>query len=142
MPTTVDAIADRVRSLLVASPFAFSEAQSAFDFDKDTDGTVDQCFRVTDRSGTVIGGFNYSETRSDVLEIWVARKFHSEPREARRLLTRDMHSVTAAIVRDGHELGGDYAVDDNGRQHEIRVEAGAAFAVLQLRVPVNYESQL
>lgn len=143
MPTTVDAIGDRVRSLLVGSPFTFVEAQSPFNFDLQPDGSVDQCFRVTDRGAQqIIGGFQYSETRVDLIEVWVARKFDAEPTTARRLLTRDMHSIAAAIVRDGHEDGGDYSVEDAGRAHEIRVEAGAEFAVLQMRVPVNYESQL
>jgi hypothetical protein len=140
---TVDVIADRVRSILVASPFTFAESPSPFSFDLAPDGTVDQCFRVGDRGAQrVIGGFNYSETRVDLIEVWVARKFHGEPTTARRLLARDMASISAAIVRDGHEDGGDYAVEDEGRAHEIRVEAGAEFAVLQMRVPVNYESQL
>jgi hypothetical protein len=53
-----------------------------------------------------------------------------------------MHSLTAAVAYDGHLGGGDYAVPDDGRVHEIRTEPGAEYAVLQMTVPVDYESQL
>lgn len=143
MATTLDVILDRVRSLVTASPFEFVEAQSPFDFGLQPAGGIEKAVRILDRGAQrIIGGFNYSETRVDLIQVWVARKFAGEPREAKRLLTRDMHSITAAIVRDGHEDGGDYAVPDDGRQHEVRAEQGAEYAVLQMTVPVDYEAQL
>jgi len=142
MAQTLDAIMDRVRSLCVGDPFAFVEAQTPFSFAQQPVGEIDGCFRIVDRSGPrVKGGFSYSETRVDMVDIWVAKRFDSDPTQAKRVLTRQMHSLTAAVVRDGHENGGDYAVEDD-RQHRIQAEDGAAYAVLQLSIPVNYESQL
>jgi hypothetical protein len=82
MATTLDVIADRVRSILAAAPFEFQEAETPFSFDLQPDGGIDRCFRLVD------------------------------------------------------------AVTDDGRLHELRADPGAEYAVLQLTVPVDYESQL
>jgi hypothetical protein len=140
--TTLDVVTDRVRSLLVTAPFAYIEAQTPFSFDQQPVGAIDACFRIVDAgSNKVTVGFAYSETRVDRLDIWVARKFAGDPTAAKRTLTRDMHSITAAIARDGEQISGDYCLDD-GRAHVIRADPGAEYAVLQLTVPVNYEAQL
>lgn len=142
MAQTVDTIINRVRSLCVSTPFNFTEAQTPFSFSQQPNGEIDGCFRITDRNQRTIGGFNYSEVRIDQVQIWVARRFNGEPTATKRILTRDMHSITAAVMRDGLQHGGDYAVEDDGRTYEIRADDGAAYAVLQLVLPVNYESQL
>lgn len=141
MSTTLDAIVDRARSVTAA--LGYHEAQTPFDFSLQPDGAIDTCFRIVDSGAQrIVGGFRYSETRVDRITVWVARKYAGEPTQAKRLLTRDMHSITAGIVRDGHEDSGEYAVPDDGRVHEIRAEPGATYAVLQMTVPVDYESQL
>lgn len=138
--TTLDAICDGTRSLLTT--LGYVEAVSPFDFDMQPTGNLDACFRVTD-AGTnrATAGFRFSETRVDRLVIYVARKFAGEPVTAHRVLTRDMHSITAAVARYGEETLGEFCLDD-GRAHEIRAGKGAEYAVLQLTVPVNYEAQL
>lgn len=141
MSTTLDAIVDRVRSL--TTTLGYIETQTPFSFDQQPAGAIDACLRIVERSGQgAIGGFKLSETRQDVLQIWVARKTAGEPTTAKRLLTRDMHSITAAVVTDGAFTSGEYAVLDAGRIHELRAEPGAEYAVLQMTVPVDYESQL
>jgi hypothetical protein len=143
MATTLDVIADRVRSILAAAPFEFQEAETPFSFDLQPDGGIDRCFRLVDAGANrIVGGFSYSETRVDRSQIWVARRYDGDAKAAKRLLTRDMHSITAAMVRDGHAISGEYAVTDDGRLHELRADPGAEYAVLQLTVPVDYESQL
>lgn len=142
MATTLDVIGDGVRSLLVSTPFTYVESQSPFDFDMQPVGGIDGCFRLGDAgSNRVIAGFRFSETRQDRLQIWVARKFAGEPTQVRRILTQDMHSITAAVARYGEQTSGDFCLVD-GRQHEIRADAGSEYAVLQLTVPVDYETQL
>jgi hypothetical protein len=139
--TTLDVVTDRVRSLAVG--LGYVETQTPFSFDLQPVGAIDGAFRVLDSGAQrIVGGFKYSEVRIDRLTIYVGRKLAGTPTQAKRLLTRDMHSLTAAIVRDGHETSGEYAVPDDGRVHEIRAEAGAEYAVLQMTVPVDYESQL
>lgn len=140
---TGDVIVDRVRSLVSSDPFNFAEAESWDTFDFQPTTNVDAVFRIPPmRSGTVIGGFAYAEDRTDILQIWVARKVNSDFAGVRRALLRDVHSLTAAITRDGSEQSGDYNVTDEDRGHEIAVEEGAEFATLELTLSINYDSQL
>jgi hypothetical protein len=141
MATTLDAIVDRVSS--VAATLGYFEAQTPFSFDQQPTGNLDGCFRVIGSGqNPPKGGFRFSEVRIDRVTIWVARKWAGEPRTAVRTLTRDMHSLTAAIMDDGHITSGEYAVPDDGRVHRISTEPGAEYAVLEMTVPVDYESQL
>lgn len=141
MSTTIDAIVDRCRSVVLGSPFSYVEAQSPFDFDRTTAGLIDGSIRIVDAgSNRIKAGFGFTETRIDRITVWVARKFNGDPTTGKRLLSRDMSSITTAIVRDGHQVSGEYAIEDEGRQHEIRAEQGAEFAVMQLVLPVNYET--
>ncbi len=141
MSTTLDAIVDRVSS--VAAGMGYTEAVTPFSFDQQPVGTIDQCIRILGGGQTPPkGGFRMSEVRIDRVTIWVARKYAGEPRTVTRVLTRDMHSLTAAIMTDGLITSGEYAIPDEGRVHEIRAEPGAEYAVLQMTVPVDYESQL
>jgi hypothetical protein len=141
MATTLDVIIDRVRSLLVTS-LSYTESQTPFSFDQQPTGAIDGAVRIVDRNQRVVGGMRYSEERFDQLEIWVARKLNNAPTSAKRFLTRDMHSITTAVVRDGHQVSGEYCVPDEGRTHETRAEAGAEYALLRMVLPVNYETEL
>ena len=141
---TLDVIVDRVRSICAGEPFGFGEATSWASFDLQPTTNIDGVFRIPPpQSGGVIGGFDFSEDRTDVLEIWVARKHGGQYDQVRRTLVRDMHSLTAAVVRDGAVASGDYVVPDSGRGHSIAPDGpGKEFVVLRLRLPVNYEAQL
>jgi hypothetical protein len=121
----------RSRSPKRSTPFSF-------DFTPTTQ--IDGVFRLTAESGAVIGGFNYSEERTDAISVWLARKQNGDPKHAYRLLTTDISSLRAAIVRDGLQNGGDYAVPDEGAEFEIAHEAGQEYAVLRMRVPINFEA--
>lgn len=140
MATTLDVITDRVRSLTAA--LGYTESQSPFSFEHVPTGTIDGAFRIVDRHQRVVGGFRYTEERTDQLEIWVARKLNSEPTTAKRTLTRDMHSITAAVVRDGHQVSGEYSLPDDGRTHDVRAEQGAEYALLRMVLSVNFETEL
>jgi hypothetical protein len=139
--TTHDAIVDRVRSLLVAAPFLWTEAISSEAFTFQGTGTGDQVFRVKARGGAVRGGTGYSEERTDSLEIEVIRLVNADYDGTRRSLFRDGNSLVAAIIRDGHETSGDYAVPDTGRTHDVIGSPGAAYLTLRVTVPINYEFQ-
>ena len=140
--TTVEAIRDRVCSLLVTTPFAYVEAVTPFSFDLQPEGVIDQALRIETEFGDVIGGMGYAETRVDLLRLWVARLHADDPRAVYRTLLTDATSIAAAVVLDGATGGGDYHVPDEGRGWQIQQQPGQAFAVLRLTLPVDYEAQL
>lgn len=138
MATTIDVVRDRVASICASAPFAFGEAVSPFDFDRQPTTAIDQIFRITSEPSQVIGGFNYSEERFDILAVWVARKQASDPNGMYRTLLTDASSIRAAVIRDG--TNGDYSVPNDGAGFSINHDAGAEFAVLRVLVPVVYEA--
>ena len=141
MATTADVIRDRVASICGSSPFQFVNAVTPFDFDLQPNGQIDQVFRITCESDEVIGGMNFSEERTDRVEIWVARKQAGTPDQMYRALLTDASSMRAAVIRDGCQNGGDYTVPD-GTTYAIDHQDGLEYAVLRLTVPVNYEAEV
>lgn len=142
MPTTIDVIRGRVASVCAGAPFELLEAASPFDFDRDPTGRIDAAFRLTTQQGSVIGGFNYSEEHTDLIDIWVARKQAADPEAAYARLLADASSLRAAVIRDGLTAGGDYGVPDDGAGFSVNHDAGREFAVLRLTLPVNFEAQV
>lgn len=139
---TADVIVDRVRSVCAGSPFWLQEAVTWASFDLQPSQNLDGVFRIPPPvSDGVIGGFQFAEDRTDLLEIWVARRHNQDFATARQTLLRDVHSLTAAIVRDASVASGDYAVPDGGRAHSIEAP-GTDYLTLRLTLPVNYEAQL
>jgi len=136
-----DGIVSRVNSLCASVPFVFGLSVSPFDFDHQPTGNIDQVSRVTVEGQSVIGGLNFSEERTDLVTIWIARKQTAAPQSAYHLLLTDVTSLTAAVTRDGATGGGDYAVLDGGGV-SFEHEDGREFAVARLSLPINYETQL
>jgi hypothetical protein len=142
-PLTADVIIDRVRSLCCSSPYAFTEAVSWASFDLQPDVNVDRVFRIPPTSSQgVTGAFAFMEDRTDSLHIWVARKRNGDYDAVRRALVKDVHSLTASVVRDGAVSSGDYDVKDGGRGHAIQEDRGLEYVTLRLTLPVGYEAQL
>lgn len=138
MATTREAMHRQITSLCIGAGFV--RAQTPFDFDQQPTGLVDGAFRVTVDAGPPVGGFGLTETRTDTVVVWVARKHKADPWEAYDALLTDCSSLTMLVVRDGIQ-GGEYAVPD-GTSLGIEHENGREFAVARLGVPVNYEVQL
>lgn len=134
-------IRDRVRSVCASDPFFFTEAVTPFSFELQPSGQIDQVFRIEVTGGEVIGGFNYTEDRTDELAIWVARKYAGHPDAAYRQLQVDITSIRAAVIRDGAETSGEYIVP-NGNAFELQREVGKEFCVVKLALPINYEAEL
>jgi hypothetical protein len=140
---TMDVIVDRVRSVCVGAPFAFREAESWDSFDLQPTTNVDAVFRIPPpASGSVSGGFAFTEQRRDQMQVWVARKRNGDYDAVRRALLRDVHSLTAAITRDGLQTSGDYDIPDGGRGHSIAQDAGLEYVTLRLTLPIDYDAQL
>lgn len=142
MATTPDVLRNRVRSLVVAAPFSYREAVSSDDFSLQGSGSSDAVFRCVVSGGTSIGGFGYTEDRTDVLELEVARHIAADYMATFQTLVGDCNSLLAAIVRDGHQTSGLYTVPDDGRDWAIAAPVGASYLTLRMTVPLNYEAQV
>lgn len=146
---TGDVIVDRIRSICIGAPFEWVEATRWDSFELQPTTNIDGVFRVHPPSSQVVKGqFGYVEDRTDTIQVWVARKHNSDFDGVRQALLRDMHSLTSAIVRDAHQVSGEYVVLDEGRGHSIGVgeaEEGSTdkeYVSLRITFPVNYEVQL
>ena len=132
-------IRDRIASLCAAQPFAFVQAVTPFSFDLQPAGEIDQVFRIETEGGPILGGFNFREDRTDLMHIWIARKYDGAPDDAYQRLVTDATSIRAAVIRDGAVQSGEYVVPPDGAALSVQRDPGRAFAVLRLTVPVNYE---
>jgi hypothetical protein len=139
---TLDVIRARVTSLMTRAPFAFTVSPEPFGIDRVPASLVEGSCCLETTSGRVTGGMRYTETRVDFLQLSVARTHKSQVDACYRALLADCTSLTAAITRDGAELGGDYDVVDEGQSFAITHVPGSAFSVLRLTLPVDYEAQL
>ena len=142
MATTHDVILDRVRSICADAPFFWRESVSSEAFTFQGTGSSDQVFKVKARGGSVRGGTGYTEERTDALEFEVARHIAGDYDQTRRALLRDANSLVAAVIRDGHQHGGDYAVPDAGRVQDVAGSPGVSYLTLRLTLPINYEAQV
>ncbi len=137
---TIDLLRDRVTS--VCSTLGYTQAETPFSFELQPSGQIEEVFRVETEAYAVRGGFNYSEERTDLVTVWLARRHNAQPTEMYRTLTKDVSSIRAAIVRDGCQTSGEYSVPDEGWTWAIQRETGNGFAVLQVAMPLNYETAL
>ena len=135
-----DGLRDRVTSVCVG--LGFTTAQTPFSFELQPSGVIDEVFRIETESLGVVGGFNFTEDRTDLVNIWVARKYAGEPEAIYRRLQQDIGSIRSAVVRDGAVTSGEYAVPDDGWSATVARETGKEFAVLRIAIPCNYEYQL
>lgn len=142
MSNLLATIADRCASVCASAPFDFTQAGDEFSFTKQPTGNIDQVFRIEAADVSVIGGFNYTETRLGRLRVFLARKQTPLSQDSARLLKTDAQSLTAAVMHDGITGGGDYDVPDAGRGFDIQHDANKEYAVLRLTLPVNYEAVL
>ena len=145
MATTADVIVDRIRTICIGAPFALVEAQRWDTFELQPTTNIDGVFRIPPPSSQSTSGlFGYAEDRIDTVQIWVARKHNQQWDDVRRRLLQDVHSLTTAIVRDAHQVSGEYGVLDEGRGHSIsgdEEDPNAEYLTLRLTLPVNYEAQ-
>lgn len=141
MATTRAALWGRLNSLCASDPFLFLRAQTPFDFTLQPGGLIDGVFRIEVQQESVIGGMGFTEERTDTFDIWLARAQNNAPQDMYEQLLTDVTSLTAAIVRDGAEVSGEYALVDGGGA-EIKHEDGRAYAVARLTLPLNYEGTL
>ncbi|MGE0451788.1 MAG: hypothetical protein AB7Q29_19600 [Vicinamibacterales bacterium] len=141
MSTGADEIRGRIASVCAGPPFYFDQALEPFGFDRQPTTGIDQVFRLETEQSGVVGGLAFTEERTDLMRIWVARKQGGGAESTYRRLQADARSLRAAVVRDGLEAGGDYGVPDGGAVMIVH-DPGTEYAVLRLSIPVNYEATL
>lgn len=134
-----EAIRDRISAVLADDPFGYTQSAEPFTFERQPIGNVDRVYRVEWESGSDIGSLNFLETRVDRAVVYVARLAGGDPESTYQQLLTDVASIGAAVIRDGATGGGDYAVP-NGRSYRIDRDPGAAYQVLRLSIPVDYET--
>lgn len=135
--TEVDVI---VRAQAVCVGLGFAQA-IAGDFSLQPTPNATAIFQVSYRGDTPngqIGGFE--EARGTVV-VTVQRLINNAHDATKRQLHTDARAILAGLVRDG-ATDGQYAVDDAGQSQEISQPRGAAYLMLTLRVPVNFEAAL
>ncbi len=143
MATTPLAIRNRLTSLCTSAPFSLTPAITPFDFTKQPSGQIEGVFRITlEGDPKPIGGFNFTEERTDRVDIWIARKQGADAQATYATCLTDAADLRAAIVRDGAQASGEYAVPDAGAGLRIEHEPNAMYAVLRLSLAVNYEVDL
>ena len=137
---TIQTIRTRVSDLLIAN--GWTESETPFSFDLQPSGNVDTVFRIESETVESIGGTNFTEERTELLSIWVARLYDAAPEAMYRTLLGDAADIRSLVVRDGHETSGEYVVPDEGGGMRIEREEGRSYATLRVNVPVNYETTL
>lgn len=138
---TSDEIRNRIASVCAGQPFGFHQATTPFSFDLQPSGDLDQVFRIEQESLSVVGGFNFTEDRTDLVTIWLARKYFGDPDATYTRLVTDIGSIRSAVMRDGAQVSGEYVVTDGGGGFSVQRGVGQEFAVLRLALPVNFEMQ-
>lgn len=131
-----ETVADRVRSLVEASPFALTEAPEPWSFALVPQTGLAGAYRVTQDTVLVRSGFAYTEEHVDELTLYVAYAMGDDAPATARSLTTLATSLTAAVVRDG--TVGDYGVDDTGRRVMVTHDLATNYQVLRLTLPVSY----
>ena len=129
---------DRVSSVCVT--LGYAPAHTPFSFDLQPTGDIHEVFRIEAEALGVIGGFNFTEERTDRLTIWIARKHAAAPSTAYQALITDTTSIRAAVIRDGAVTSGEYSVPDDGWAFDVQRADGQEFATARLALACNYET--
>ena len=133
-------IVGRINSVCVR--LGYQEAVTWVDFDLQPESHIDSVYRIPPMSSQGSrGGFGFYEDRDETIQIWVARKRNGDTYHASQLLADDVHSLTAAVMRDAHQDSGDYAVTDEGRGHAVEDVPGADYLRMRLTLAINYDAQ-
>lgn len=131
----------RARVTSLCAGFSLDPCQTPFSFELQPAGVMTQAFRIEAEEAQTVGWFNYAEERTDLMRIWVARKFLGDPQAMYDRLLNDVSSLRAAVIRDGAS-DGSYFVPDAGSGYVIQAEPKKEYGVLRVTLPLNYECSL
>jgi len=140
MATTEDDLLERVTSVCVDAGHYRQATDN--DFAKQPIGSIDGAVTVGLVGLSPTGGMNFTEVCRAMADIGIARLVNEDHHAARKTLLADARTLVAALVRDGAQVSGEYAVDDGGRTVVIEAQPGASYLVARVRVPINFEAEL
>jgi hypothetical protein len=129
------------RLVAVCEALGYTQAVGT-DFTRQPNGAVDGRFTVALEGGAPIGGMNFTEEGRATAVVEVAKLINSDGNAVDAELHTAGRALINAVVRDGAQVSGEYAVEDSGRSMTILAAPGAAFKVLRCRIPLNYEATL
>lgn len=139
MATTEDALFDDIADVVVAAGYVRAQGD---DFALQPIGAIDGAFTLAFVPNAPIGGMNFSEVGRVIADIGVARSVNEDSHAARKTLLADIRALINAIVIDGAQVSGEYAVEDGGRTAEITAPPGASYLVGRVRLPINFEAEI
>lgn len=135
--TTIGAVTDRVAAILTAN--SFQSSGSHFDFDDQSNLSLDKSFRVNSSRTATEGYVGAVQLETHTIEIWLARKIKRDSNGAARQLKVDMDLIEQTMLDDSATHH--YYVVDNGVEHEIREPAATdqGFVIGRLSARVEIE---
>jgi len=138
MAITEAALLSRLIAVCIAQGYTQAVAG---DFTKQPDGNIDGVFIARLQTGATRGGMSFTEEGRAVLVLEVSRPVNDDFDAADLVCLGDVRTLKNAIVRDGAEVSGEYAVDD-GFSATVEHPPGAHYLVSRSRIPLNYEATL
>lgn len=139
MATTEAAVLDRIRTVCVDA--GLTEAVGV-DFLLQPNDIVDDSFTASWAADAPLGGFGFTEEARGVALIGIAKLVNDDLSAAKGAALTTARTVIAAVVRDGAQTSGEYAVDDSGRSITIETPVRSNFLIARVRVPINFEAAL
>jgi len=138
MAITEAALLTRLVAVCVAQGYTQAVGR---DFALQPDGNINGVFVATLQAGAGVGGMNFTEEGRAVLLLEVARPINDDLDAAELTCMTDVRTLKNAIVRDGAQVSGEYAVED-GFSATVEQPSGASYLVSRSRIPLNYEATL
>lgn len=129
-----------VRGVVEAAPFRLAPATEPFDFTRVPATVIDGCYRLVPGPMRSVGAFDFYETRTDLFDLYLARRNGGDLAQTMDRLTTEAHSLVAAITREGQTR--DFDLSDEGRGFEVGRDPGQSYAIARITLPLSYAARL
>lgn len=129
-----------VRAVVEAAPFYLTPTQTPYSFVLQPAEQIDGTYRLVPVAARAVGAFDWSETRYDTFDLYVARSHGGDMAGAMDGLVTQAHSLVAAIAREGRTR--DFDLMDEGRGFDIGADPSQSFAIARLTLPLSYAASL
>lgn len=128
----------RVRHVCTALGYAES---SGWEFERQPSSHADGTFTVRYTSAAPNGGMAFTEEARGTVLVSVLRMIRDHYTGAHVSVLSDLRDILGAVIRDGADVSGEYAVEDGGRTITVEAPRGANYLVGRMAIPVNFEAQ-
>jgi len=129
-----------VRAVVEADPFGLRPSPTPFDFDRVPQDVIDGSYRLVPVAVRSVGALDYYETRTDTLDLWIARAHNGNPTATMDALLTETHSLVSAVARAGQAY--DFDLTDDAWGYQVRPIPGASYTVAQITLPLSYAAHL